>query len=120
MNTYIVDTLYAKLNSLVNDVTFIEEKVVPFLETIIQKTKENEQTISNINTAIKNTLVQFIEQNHSKIGALVRDNISKLKNEELIDMMENKIGKELSWIRVNGSICGFLIGLVLSTIKILS
>jgi uncharacterized membrane-anchored protein YjiN (DUF445 family) len=34
-------------------------------------------------------------------------------------MMENKVGKDLQWIRVNGAICGFLIGIILSGLKAL-
>lgn len=34
-------------------------------------------------------------------------------------MVENNVGKDLQWIRVNGAVCGFLIGLVLVGIKAL-
>jgi uncharacterized membrane-anchored protein YjiN (DUF445 family) len=34
--------------------------------------------------------------------------------------MEDKLGKDLQWIRVNGALCGFLIGLVLGGIKLLT
>jgi uncharacterized membrane-anchored protein YjiN (DUF445 family) len=33
--------------------------------------------------------------------------------------MENNVGKDLQWIRVNGAICGFIIGLVLTIFKTL-
>lgn len=119
LNDYLVDMLLTKIENMVESREFITEKVIPFLENVLLKIKQDEQTIENINTGIKNSLVEFIEQNHSKIGTLVRDNINKLKNEELIDMMENKIGKELSWIRVNGAICGFLIGIGLTVLKMI-
>jgi uncharacterized membrane-anchored protein YjiN (DUF445 family) len=49
----------------------------------------------------------------------VKKNLDKLDNETLIHMMEDKIGKDLQWIRVNGALCGFLIGLGLVGIKML-
>jgi uncharacterized membrane-anchored protein YjiN (DUF445 family) len=34
-------------------------------------------------------------------------------------MIENNVGKDLQWIRVNGAVCGFLIGLVLVGLKLI-
>jgi uncharacterized membrane-anchored protein YjiN (DUF445 family) len=33
--------------------------------------------------------------------------------------MEDKLGNDLQWIRVNGAICGFIIGLGLAGLKML-
>ena len=56
-------------------------------------------------------------ENHSKIGKLVQENLDKLDDKTLIEMIENNVGKDLQWIRVNGAVCGFMIGLVLEGIK---
>ena len=56
-------------------------------------------------------------KNHSKIGKLVQENLDKLDDKTLIEMIENNVGKDLQWIRVNGAVCGFMIGLVLEGIK---
>ena len=55
-----------------------------------------------------------------QIGNFVQENLDKLDNETLIDMMENNIGKDLQWIRVNGAVCGFIIGILLTGIQALS
>jgi uncharacterized membrane-anchored protein YjiN (DUF445 family) len=34
-------------------------------------------------------------------------------------MIENNVGKDLQWIRVNGAVCGFFIGIVLTGVKML-
>jgi uncharacterized membrane-anchored protein YjiN (DUF445 family) len=60
-----------------------------------------------------------VEANHGKIGPLVRDNIDKLDDAQLIEMFEEKVGKDLQWIRVNGAVCGFLIGVLLGAVKLL-
>ena len=56
-------------------------------------------------------------KNHSKIGKFVQENLDKLDDKTLIEMIENNVGKDLQWIRVNGAVCGFMIGLVLEGIK---
>lgn len=65
---------------------------------------------------LSSLLVQAIESNHYRIGLLVRDNLNKLDDKQLVDMLESKVGSDLQWIRVNGAVCGFLIGLVLTMI----
>ena len=62
-------------------------------------------------------VVKLVENNHSKIGKLVQENLDKLDDKTLIEMIENNAGKDLQWIRVNGAVCGFMIGLVLEGIK---
>jgi uncharacterized membrane-anchored protein YjiN (DUF445 family) len=49
---------------------------------------------------------------------LVKENLDKLDTDTLIDMMENNIGKDIQWIRVNGAVCGFFIGLCLTIFKL--
>ena len=61
--------------------------------------------------------MKLVENNHSKIGKLVKENLDKLDDKTLIEMIENNVGKDLQWIRVNGAVCGFMIGLVLEGIK---
>ncbi|OZB95221.1 hypothetical protein CJP46_16180 [Paenibacillus sp. XY044] len=64
-------------------------------------------------------IVQLVESNYYRIGVLVRENLDKLDDQTLVNMLEEKIGSDLQWIRVNGAICGFVIGIVLSAIHLL-
>ena len=54
---------------------------------------------------------------HEFLKHLVQENLDKLDDKTLIEMIENNVGKDLQWIRVNGAVCGFMIGLVLEGIK---
>ena len=47
--------------------------------------------------------MKLVENNHSKIGKLVQENLDKLDDKTLIEMIENNVGKDLQWIRVNGA-----------------
>lgn len=119
-NEQLVDKLFIKIHGHIQEDTFVEEKVVPLIVNLLSKLKNDEKTMGQLETSIKNGVGNLIEANHDKIGHLIKSNLDKLDNDQLTDMMENKIGKELSWIRVNGSLCGFLIGIILSLIKIFS
>lgn len=67
---------------------------------------------------IKNQIGILVDNNHEQIGLLVQENLDKLDNDTLIYMMENSIGKDLQWIRVNGAVCGFFIGIVLTGFQV--
>lgn len=92
-------------------------KIKLFLTNQLAKLKENKAFLENTDARLKETIGKIIENNHEKIGKLIQENMDKLSNEELTELLEDKIGKELAWIRVNGALCGFLIGLGLTAIK---
>lgn len=116
----LVDKVFEKTQELITNDLFIEQKVLPTLKNTLQKVKNNPDFIEKTENGLKQTIGNLVEENHSKIGALIKENLDKLNNDELTDLLENKIGKELSWIRVNGSLCGFLIGIGLSLVKIMT
>ncbi|MFC9419165.1 DUF445 domain-containing protein [Bacillus mobilis] len=103
--------------TFVNNEEFVDKYVIPFLQTQMNKIKEDEQTVQKIEEWLQKQVVTLVEKNHSKIGKLVQENLDKLDDKTLIEMIENNVGKDLQWIRVNGAVCGFMIGLVLEGIK---
>ena len=103
--------------ALVNNEELDEKYVIPYLQKQMNKIKEDEQTVQKIEDWLQKQVVSLVEKNHSKIGKLVQENLDKLDDKTLIEMIENNVGKDLQWIRVNGAVCGFMIGLVLEGIK---
>ncbi|MGG0299947.1 DUF445 domain-containing protein [Bacillus albus] len=103
--------------TFVKNEEFADKYVIPFLQTQMNKIKEDEQTVRKIEEWLQKQVVTLVEKNHSKIGKLVQENLDKLDDKTLIEMIENNVGKDLQWIRVNGAVCGFMIGLVLEGIK---
>ena len=75
--------------------------------------------INKLEQYIQEQLSDYINNNHQKQGKLVKENIEKLDNKTLIELIEDKVGDDLQWIRVNGAICGFLIGLILGASRLL-
>jgi len=75
---------------------------------------EKEELLQQWEQSILSFVVNLIEKNHYRIGLLVRDNLNQMDDKALVQMLEQKIGSDLQWIRVNGALCGFAIGIVLS------
>ncbi|WP_416829133.1 DUF445 domain-containing protein [Ectobacillus polymachus] len=91
----------------------------PYLLRLWDNLKNNASYRTQMENWIQEQAALLIEKNHSKIGKLVQENLDKLDNETLVSMMEQNVGKDLQWIRVNGAVCGFLIGIGLTIFKAL-
>ncbi|MGM7722229.1 DUF445 domain-containing protein [Metabacillus sp. Hm71] len=105
-----------KVLDFVDDEDFIDTYLIPLKNRLLSIIQENNKDIDHW---IQKQITVFIENNHSQIGNLVQENLDKLDTETLIDMMENHIGKDLQWIRVNGAVCGFIIGILLTGVQAL-
>lgn len=108
-----------RILTLVNHEDFIDLHVYPAIFNFIEKLKKDDSRMEAFERWIHKQVAGAIEKNHSKVGALVKENLDKLDTETLIDMMENHIGKDLQWIRVNGAVCGFIIGIFLTLFKVM-
>jgi uncharacterized membrane-anchored protein YjiN (DUF445 family) len=117
--TEILKQLQIKLIVLAEDEEFIERYVISFMQSFINNILETPQKMESIENWIQKQIVYYLDKNHSKIGVLVKENLEKLDNKTLINMMENNIGKDLQWIRVNGAVCGFFIGIILTILKMI-
>ena len=98
---------------------FYDEYVLPLITNNLEKLKADDELVSQMEAWIKKQIAGFVDHNHSKIGILVKENLDKLDTKTLTTMIETNVGKDLQWIRVNGAVCGFLIGLILVGIKAL-
>lgn len=107
----------SRLLTQLEDGTTAEKLILPFLDKLVLKIRTDEELYSKLDGWITGRIVKLVEDNHHRIGKLIHENLEKLDNETLIEMIEDKVGKDLQWIRVNGAICGFLIGLVIGGIQ---
>jgi uncharacterized membrane-anchored protein YjiN (DUF445 family) len=98
---------------------FYEKYILPLLKNGLQGLQNDNEKVEAIECWIKQQISHFVDKNHSKIGTLVEENIEKLDDKTLITMLETNIGKDLQWIRVNGAVCGFFIGLILVGIRLI-
>ncbi len=62
---------------------------------------------------IKNLLESLINNYHDAIPGLIRERLDSLSDEELTTFVEGKVSDDLQMIRINGSICGCAVGILL-------
>jgi uncharacterized membrane-anchored protein YjiN (DUF445 family) len=83
---------------------------------VIRKLQGEQELLEGMELRFLDFIVRTVEANHYRIGLLLKDNIDRMNDRELVKMLEQKVGDDLQWIRVNGAICGFAIGLILTVI----
>lgn len=113
----ILTQVQQKALNFVDEAAFYENYLQPTMLDALNQLKANTEKVNSIDTWIKTHLSDFVDKNHSKIGKLVEENLERLDDKTLITMVETNVGKDLQWIRVNGAVCGFLIGLFLVGIR---
>lgn len=106
-----------KLNSCGEEVALKEENEVFYIiikqaSTFWNGLKNNNEMKNSIEAFIKNSISTFIEREHSVIGKIVIDTLESFSDEELNKFIEDRAGNDLQWIRVNGSVVGGMVGLL--------
>jgi uncharacterized membrane-anchored protein YjiN (DUF445 family) len=93
------------------------KKVVASVRYVVRKLQAEEELAESAERKVLTYIVDFVEANHYRLGLLLKDNIDRMNDKELVRMLEEKVGSDLQWIRVNGALCGFIIGLILTSIQ---
>jgi len=61
---------------------------------------------------IKTELIHILERYHGVIGGIVREKLQSLNDAGLVESLEDKVGDDLQWIRINGTVIGALVGII--------
>jgi uncharacterized membrane-anchored protein YjiN (DUF445 family) len=66
-----------------------------------------------INHWCRQAAIHQLEQHHGLIGTLVEEQMNRLSDQDLTELIQARVGEDLNWIRLNGTFVGGLIGVVL-------
>ncbi len=66
---------------------------------------------------IRTTASDLLRRHHSQIGLTVRESLEALGDEDLVQQIEDRVGADLQFIRLNGAVVGGLVGLVLACLR---
>ncbi|WP_322907300.1 DUF445 domain-containing protein [Paenibacillus campi] len=86
--------------------------------TVIRELGKDQEKVRGWEDRLRNGIIHAVSRNHYRLGQLVKENLDQMDNDTLVHMLEEKVGQDLQWIRVNGAICGFIVGIILSLIHL--
>ncbi|MDQ0061418.1 DUF445 domain-containing protein [Paenibacillus harenae] len=83
------------------------------LRQTVDHMENKPEMLDRIDQTIKTKLYAIIEQKHDYIGKLVKDKLGTYSEEELIKQVKEHAGRDLQYVRINGTLVGAFIGAVL-------
>lgn len=76
----------------------------------------NETLQAKIDNWVRVTAYKYILKNTHQFGNLISSTVGNWQGKELSEKLELEVGKDLQFIRVNGTIVGGLVGLIIYTV----
>ncbi|MDP5202473.1 DUF445 domain-containing protein [Flavobacterium sp. DG2-3] len=95
------------------DDSSIKNSIAGLIQTFGNGIKEDKIMIDKINNFIKNDLLSVLLNNKKVIGDLISSTVKSWDGKEVSEKLELEIGKDLQYIRINGTLVGGFIGLVI-------
>jgi uncharacterized membrane-anchored protein YjiN (DUF445 family) len=104
---------------LKNNETPFMTLLVSNLQRLLMELESDEISQQKIDIWMRETITELINKYHHEIGNMVRSSLSKLDDIGLVNQIEEKVGNDLQYIRLNGAVVGGLAGILISLVKLL-
>lgn len=91
----------------------IRQQIYSSLQSLSQALLHDEQVRNRINTWIRDILLSIIINRKSEITAIISDTVKKWDADTMSDRVELYIGRDLQFIRINGTLVGGMVGLLI-------
>jgi uncharacterized membrane-anchored protein YjiN (DUF445 family) len=100
-----------------NDTSFMI-LLTKYLNNYLDELQEDKSAQQKIDVWMKETILQLVSKYHYEIGNMVRQSLSKLDDTELVAQIEEQVGNDLQYIRLNGAVVGSIVGVILAVVKL--
>lgn len=106
MVKYFNNMLEGNLIEIKNIADNIVDRYIDLLksEYIFQKKSEN---------FLKEVVIHFINEKHDVLEEKIKEKLVQLSDDDLKELVKNRVGDDLQMIRINGSVVGAMVGMVL-------
>lgn len=100
-----------------------DSQLKDYLRKNIEKLSDNlthdQELGSRLNSWIRHFLYRMILKNRDEVEHLISGTVSGWEGKELSEKLELEVGKDLQFIRINGTLVGGLVGLIIYTLTVL-
>lgn len=120
LNSYASDIWSSIKKTMIEELTKEDSAVKIYLRKNLNELsfnlQNNEDLQYKIDHWIRVTAYQYILKNTHQFGSLISSTVGNWEGKELSRKLELEVGKDLQFIRVNGTLVGGLVGLVIYTV----
>jgi uncharacterized membrane-anchored protein YjiN (DUF445 family) len=100
------------VNSLAED-KFAEvlDALREFMDGWIDRLLKDREFRNTVNSWFLSMIEKGLAEKHMLISQMIEEQLSKLSDEELVEMAESRVADDLQMIRINGSLVGAFVGM---------
>jgi len=117
---YSSDIWQSLKSSLIRELSDEDSKLKSYvkknIDEFVSNLQNDEQFQSRIDNWVRLTAYKYILKNTQNFGELISTTVGNWEGKELSRKLELEVGKDLQFIRINGTIVGGLVGLLIYTI----
>jgi uncharacterized membrane-anchored protein YjiN (DUF445 family) len=128
LNTETLINLFERVLSSIRDETCrqVEAEDSPWVELAMRQVDawlvrlaDDPALRGRLNEWCRHAAIHQLEQHHGLLGTLVEEQMNRLSDEALTELIQARVGEDLNWIRLNGTFVGGLIGVGLYLLVVL-
>jgi uncharacterized membrane-anchored protein YjiN (DUF445 family) len=94
----------------------ISDGVEQALAALGQRMASDERIHAAINGSVRIAALRIIAPRRAEIGAFITQVVERWDTETLVNRIELQVGRDLQYIRINGTVVGGLVGLIIFTV----
>ena len=87
------------------------------LSEFSENLKQDQNLQNKIDGWVRTTAYRYILKNTNQFGSLISSTVGNWQGKELSQKLELEVGKDLQFIRINGTLVGGLVGLIIYTLS---
>lgn len=100
-----------------DDESPLESVIGHWIDETVVRLRSDASWKSGLNDRFIAATGELLAQHHQKIAELVADNIRRLSPAEIREQFRSRTYDDMQWIRVNGAVAGFVIGLGIGLVR---
>lgn len=120
LNPYAKDAWKAVKDMLLNQLENSDSRMREYITKNIDKLSDNlqndEELKNRLNHWVHHFIYRMVLKNRQEIETLISNTVEGWEGRELSEKLELEVGKDLQFIRVNGTLVGGLVGLIIYTV----
>lgn len=104
------------INMIQHETSPIYAYIDKIILNITNQLKSEQELQHKLNGWLQKTAYKYILKNNKVVGQLISDTIEKWDGKALSEKLELEVGKDLQYIRINGTLVGGMVGLLIYTL----
>lgn len=120
LSNYTNQIVFYLKNQLINDLNSDQSNVLAYIDSIIEnfavKLSTDKDQQEKIDGFVRKKLYHLALKNNKKVGQLISNTVESWEGKSLSEKLELEVGKDLQFIRINGTLVGGMVGLMIYTL----